>query len=508
MSSTRNPTTSWLRTATALVAGSLITTLSAQTGSYTIIDIGDLSPAGEVDSTNATGLNELGHVAAVTRDGSGPAVGTIAALYRDGQLIDLGGLPGGAPGGGSKGVNNLGVVGGWGLHPWFTTGYQSEPFLWTEQGGMVNPFHGTSWEEWSGEIWDVNDAGQAVFTGKGGFYDPVTGFKQVVFPGGLGIWKTWDLNEDGVVAGSARALTSQINALRYDSATDTVVNLNHPVLDHHSDGYGINDHGDVAGWAVENGNLRPAMLWTADGVTHRIYAGDLTPDHIDGTAEHVNNHGDIVGLDRVVFPTGGNPLYDPIGWVIFDFEAVGSHVKTPLKDLLSPTEAAQWHRLHPFEINDRGEMAGIGVMQPGPPAADFARGFLLVPNTPDRFRNLSRALAGVDGHPVMTGRGTLDTGTAIDVNLYKAAPNELAFLMLGLDTIYAPLRGGVLVPDVAGPGGFSVLVVTDNAGRHAVNATMPAGVPAGVDLVAQYWIVDDTAVQGASASNAVIQQTK
>ena len=505
MSSTRNNNAAWLRTATALVAGSLLTTLSAQMGSYTIIDIGDLGVGAEHDGTNATGLNELGHVAAITGDGSGP-LGFIPVLYRDGQLIDLGGIPGGAVGGGSKGVNNLDTVSGWGLHPWGTLGQQSEPSLWTEAGGMINPLHGTPQGDISGEAWDVNDAGQMVFTSKGGFWDPVAGFKFIQFPGNFGTWKTWDLNEDGVVAGSARDVMLNIHAFRYDSATDAIVWLDDQIIDYISDGYGINDLGDVGGWAYQNDLARPAMIWTADGQTIRLPIGGLGPNQIDAEVEHLNNHGDAVGLESFPGPSGGNPDFLPIGYVAFEATNGQPIVKQDLLDLLTPSEAANWQRLHPFEINDRGEICGLAVKLTGPEAA-YARGFLMVPNTPDRFRNLSRALAGVDGHPVMTGRGTLDTGTAIDVNLYKAAPNELAFLMLGLDTVYAPLRGGVLVPDVAGPGGFSVLVVTDNAGRHAVNATMPAGVPAGVDLVAQYWIVDDTAVQGAAASNAITQTT-
>ena len=502
MPPTHGTTGSWLRAMAALVAGSLLTAASAQTGSYSIIDIGSLAPPGEFDATNATGLNELGHVAAITGDGSGPG-DFIPVLYRDGVLIDLGGLPGGSPGGGAKGVSNLDQVSGWGLHPWGTLGMQSEPFLWTEQGGMVNPLHGTPQGDWSGEAWDVNDAGQMVFTSKGGFWDPVTGFKQVKLGAGAGY--TWDLNEDGVVAGSAPGPTLQLNALRYHSATNAVVNLNDPVLDHHSEGYGINDLGDVAGWAVQNDAARPAMLWTIDGQAHRIPAGDLQVDHTDGVAEHVNNHADVVGVDSVPFPTGGNPLYDQIGWVIFDYAGIGSPVKAPLRSLLSPSQAKQWRWMHPFEINDRGEITGIGVLASSQPGSGFARGFLMVPNGPDRFRNLSRALAGVAGHPVLTGRGTLVAGTTVELTLAKAAPNAPGFLMLGLGTVYAPLRGGVLVPDIFGPGGAALPTVTDGNGRQALSVTWPAGIPAGLEIVAQYWLVDAAGPHGASASNAIVQ---
>ena len=488
-----------------LASGFIATSLSAQTPSYSIIDIGDFAPAGQSDGTNATGMNELGHVAAVSGDGSG---GAIPALYRDGQLINLGGFPGGIVGGGSKGVNNLDHVAGWSMQQVASGGYQSEPFVWTEEGGMDRIFADESVNLW-GEIWDVNDAGQAAYRTGCGFYDPATGYHELDFPwvGPNSGWAAWDLNEDGVVAGSARGLTNQIEPFRYDSATDTIVSLIDPLLDFKGEAYGINDLGDVAGWVYMPGPIAPAMVWTADGQTHRIYAGDLGVNQIDGTAEHVNNHGDVVGIDRSPAPSAGNPDFEPIGWVSFDALEGAPFVKHDLLDLVDPAQAADWRRLHPFEINDRGEICGIAVAAAGGPSGG-ARGFLMVPNTPDRFRNLSRALAGVDGHPVMVGKGTLEAGTALDVALYKGAPNAVGFLMLGLETAYAPLRGGVLVPDVLGASGVAAPIITDGNGQHSVSTTWQAGIPADLDVVAQYWLLDAAGKQGASASNAVVQQTK
>ena len=52
--------------ALSLSAAFMATAVMGQTAPYTIIDIGDFAPTGEFEYTNATGLNELGHVAAVT----------------------------------------------------------------------------------------------------------------------------------------------------------------------------------------------------------------------------------------------------------------------------------------------------------------------------------------------------------------------------------------------------------------------------------------------------------
>ncbi|RKY18470.1 MAG: hypothetical protein DRQ55_13305 [Planctomycetota bacterium] len=478
---------------TALLAGLLANTLSAQAGSYTIIDIGDLAPAGSHDGTNAAGINELGHVAALTGDGTG---GYIPVLYRDGQLINLGGFPGENIGGGGKGVNNLDQVSGWSMSPYPSGGFQSEPFVWTEGEGMTNPINDEP-TNWSGEAWDVNDAGQMVFTTKGGFFDPATGFKRINFGGVGGYWRTWDLNEDGVVSGSAFGPSGQINAFRYDSATDTITNLNDPVLDHHSDAYGLNDLGDIAGWALQFGPSQSGVVWTADGQTLRLPVGDLGVNQIQGTAEHINNHGDVVGLDSFPGPHAGNPDFEPLGWVTFQATEASPVVKTNLLSLVDPAAVAYWRRLHPFEINDRGEICGLGVAQAWiGDGSGGARGFLMVPNTPDRFRSLSRSLPGVNGHPVLVAKGTLEPGTAVEMGLYKAAPNASGFLMLGLDTVYAPLKGGVLVPAAFSAGGSILPTLTDGIGGVSLTSTWPAGIPANLDIVAQYWIADAAGAEG------------
>ena len=493
----------------ALIAGALASPLAAQSGSfpYTLIDIGDLAPPGQSDGTNATGMNELGHVAAVTGDGTN---GGIAVLYRDGELVQLGGFPGEIVGGGSKGVNNLDQVVGWSLmqHPVFG-GWQSEPFLWTEGSGMVNPIDHLP-ENYNGESWGINDSGQQTFnTGGASFWDPVTGFHQIHFEGqpvNSG-WKAWEINEDGVVCGSARGPSGFNDAFRYVSATDTTINLNDPLLDHHSDAYGLNDRGDIAGWAFQFDNFQKAMVWTADGQSLRLPAGELGVNQFQGTAEHMNNHGDVVGQDTFPGPTGGNPDFEPIGWVATEVLDTSPIVKTRLVDLIDPAEAALWRILHPFEINDRGEICGIATAAAGGPSGG-ARGFLMVPNTPDRFRNLSNSLPGVNGHPVLIAKGTLEPNSPLEVDLYKAAPSAMGFLAFGFDTLYAPVYGGVFVPDIFSVGGRLLPTSTDATGGQSLSASWPIGVPADLEFSAQYWIVDPAAPFGYSASNAITQTTR
>ena len=58
------------------------------------------------------------------------------------------------------------------------------------------------------------------------------------------------------------------------------------------------------------------------------------------------------------------------------------------------------------------------------------------------------------------------------------------------------------MPDLTPPGGFLVLA-TDAQGELEISGPWPSGVPAGIELVLQYWMVDPAAPFGFAGSNAV-----
>ena len=106
-------------------------------------------------------------------------------------------------------------------------------------------------------------------------------------------------------------------------------------------------------------------------------------------------------------------------------------------------------------------------------------------------------------------KGTLEAGTSLEIDLYKAAPSAVAFLAFGFDTLDAPFQGGVMVPAIFSAGGaIRSIGGTSPLGGHSISTTWPAGVPADLELVAQYWIVDPAALFGLSASNAITQTTR
>ncbi len=122
----------------------------------------------------------------------------------------------------------------------------------------------------------------------------------------------------------------------------------------------------------------------------------------------------------------------------------------------------------------------------------------------DPWVDLGNALPGSAGTPVLSGEGSLIGGTTYTLTLTGAAPNSLAYLVIGMSTANVPFAGGVIVPSLdvllgpvsSGPGGM-------------LQASLPwaLGVAPGQVKYWQIWIQDGGAPQGWSATNALQSTT-
>lgn len=414
-------------------------------GTYRIQALPALGNDLSSQNTNATGMNELGHVVGVAED---EQLNTHAVVWVDGQIaIDLLNQPGEPDSTfiNGKGINNHGVAVGQGVAPWGGgAGTQGVPMSFQPGTGLFNPSENGS----AGWSWAINDSGQIGFrAGSTYIYDPVDGVREVTLPNGS--WEIWEINNAGVATGAGRGPNFFLHAFRYDYETDTIVDLgSDSMFPNHSEGYGINDAGDIVGWANVSGSFKHPIVWANDGRRIILETGDMSPNHLLGTAEHINGHGDTVGHDLSVAAEPG------IGWIAYDVLSVGiadlttegsapgdrdygvpdrlitdadmrmylsawlafdvavadlttegsvqgdldhgvpdglvtgddlgffqdawnagptSPVKISIGDLLTPLERAAWSQLHPFEINDAGQICGIGVR------GNSTRGFLMTP---------------------------------------------------------------------------------------------------------------------------------
>jgi glucose/arabinose dehydrogenase len=116
------------------------------------------------------------------------------------------------------------------------------------------------------------------------------------------------------------------------------------------------------------------------------------------------------------------------------------------------------------------------------------------------FEDLGFGLPGSMGVPHLDLSGTLEPNSEISLLLTQAPSGHLANLVTGLVPIFGPFKGGVLVP---APDLLLLSLPMGPNHKLALTGTWPAGVPPGVQVFLQMWVVDAAGPQGFSASGAV-----
>lgn len=115
------------------------------------------------------------------------------------------------------------------------------------------------------------------------------------------------------------------------------------------------------------------------------------------------------------------------------------------------------------------------------------------------FVDIGEALAGTLGEPVLQGDGALGPNSPYSLELSGAQPSAMAALFVGFSRLDALFKGGLFVPQPE----FVWLGTTSATGAVELVGSFMPGAPAGTELYLQYWILDDGAVAGLAASNAI-----
>ena len=121
----------------------------------------------------------------------------------------------------------------------------------------------------------------------------------------------------------------------------------------------------------------------------------------------------------------------------------------------------------------------------------------------DPWTDLGESLPGIYGAPLLEGTGSLAGNTLVTLSLSNALENAPVFVVIGLTSLSAPFKGGVLVPSLD----FLVTQATDGAGNLDIVAKWPGGLLPGTDAYFQEWVVDGAGPAGFSASNAILGTT-
>ena len=127
---------------------------------------------------------------------------------------------------------------------------------------------------------------------------------------------------------------------------------------------------------------------------------------------------------------------------------------------------------------------------------------------PRTWTDLGFALPGFLGNvPQLQGSGDLSSGSPLSLTVSGGLPNSTAWLVVGFDTAYLPVNGGVLVPSVAPPSLVLTLPTGPTLAGTTLNGTWPTGIPADFQMFLQAWIFDPTTVYDFSATNGLLGHT-
>lgn len=118
------------------------------------------------------------------------------------------------------------------------------------------------------------------------------------------------------------------------------------------------------------------------------------------------------------------------------------------------------------------------------------------------WRSLGQGLAGQAAlTPQLRGSGRPTAGQTISLDLFGARPGASATVVLSTSSLSAAFKGGTLVPQ---PDFLLNGLAVDAGGAASLPATWPAGIPAGIDLYMQAWLLDPAGAVGFAASNGLL----
>ncbi|GEM_PF-3590382 len=201
---------------------------------------------------------------------------------------------------------------------------------------------------------------------------------------------------------------------------------------------------------------------------------------------------------RVLFAGGAYSFFDPtMGFMNFDHDSVD--VFDPATGTWSVEQLSlARNSLAVADLGDRAVFAGGATPNDGTPAP-WDSGAVDV-RVLGQWVDHGKALPPMTGSaPELGGAGNLAAGGALTLTLTDAAPASPAWLVLGVNELCVPFKGGTLVPspDLLLP------LTTGSAGEFNLPTTWPAGVPAGLSVYLQAWIPSAAGPSGFVASNGL-----
>jgi hypothetical protein len=118
-----------------------------------------------------------------------------------------------------------------------------------------------------------------------------------------------------------------------------------------------------------------------------------------------------------------------------------------------------------------------------------------------QWTDLGNGLAGTSGTPpVLTGEGPLLPTAGTKIRVEGGPAGSAGYLIVGLSSLAAPFKGGVMVPNPDLP----AVIAFDGAGVFQAIFSWPTEVPAGFMMWWQCWAPDAGGPAGFAASNGLL----
>jgi probable HAF family extracellular repeat protein len=326
----------------------LVITLAAVTCAvgapvYRVVDLGSFSPAD---------INTHGQIAGSVPRADG--LGSVAAVWKSGDVTIIGALPGGRESSASA-INDAGAVVGTSQSQYPTPwgGYWSRQHGFLYDGATVQALTGSSGDHSS--ALGVNGSGIVVGT-VGGNSDQAMRWPS---PN----WTNWvhgqrsaatAINASGDIVGYHSIGSSPFTYTAFVWSDGVLIDIPpHSVSGYDSSiATAINDHGQVAGYYGGNGPYFRSFLW-ANGQRQDLGAIGTQ----DVVATDINNQGQIVG-----YSSTSNVAAGFIWWIDGGIHDINDMISTP-----------GWHVSNLYRINDNGQIVGYGSLN------GVGRGVLLEP---------------------------------------------------------------------------------------------------------------------------------
>ena len=118
-------------------------------------------------------------------------------------------------------------------------------------------------------------------------------------------------------------------------------------------------------------------------------------------------------------------------------------------------------------------------------------------NGTGQFNSFPNGLAG-NFAPSLSGSGSLAGGAAFQIAFAGLPPATTTTLIVSLNPLFAPFKGGEL-----GPFPDLLIPLSTGAGSFNLNASMPSGLPPMLELYLQSWTPDAGAPAGLDATNTL-----